>query len=196
MGSVTVHETDREYGSIVTDLGNILMMDAVKNGRKVSITEFAVGDGGGEYYRPDTGMTELKNELWRGNINSCEVNQEAANILEVTAVCPGTVGGFTIREIAVFDGENRMIAVGNIPETPKVTMMDGAINELRLVMEIALINGESVELMVDPYVTTATKADVDKVWKKIRENGRVTIGTTAEGMEENEIRFKVERMPY
>ncbi len=196
MGSVTVHETDREYCSIVTDLGNILMMDAVKNGRKVVITEFAVGDGGGEYYRPDTGMTELKNELWRGNINSCEVNPEAANILEVTAVCPGTVGGFTIREIAVFDRENRMIAVGNIPETPKVTMMDGAINELRLVMEIALVSGDSVELLVDPYVTTATKADIDKVWAKIRENGKVTIGTTEEGMEENEIRFKVGRMPY
>ncbi len=196
MGSVTVHETDREYGSIVTDLGNMLMMDAVKNGRKVVITEFAVGDGGGEYYRPDTGMTELKNELWRGNINSCEVNPEAANILEVTAVCPGTVGGFTIREIAVFDRENRMIAVGNIPETPKVTMMDGAINELRLVMEIALVNGDSVELLVDPYVTTATKADIDKVWAKIRANGKVTIGTTEEGMEENEIRFKVENMPY
>ncbi len=194
--SVTVRETDKEFGSIVTDIGNELMMDAVKNGTKVTITEFAVGDGNGEYYRPDTGMTGLRNELWRGSINSCEINREAANILMVTAVCPGTVGGFTIREIAIFDNENRMIAVGNMPETPKVTMMDGAVNELRLVMEIALINGDSVELLIDPYVTTATKADIDAIWEKLRENGKVTIGTKNEEMEENEIRFIVDSLPY
>ena len=195
-GSVTVQETEKKYESIGTDIGNALMMNAVKNGTKVIITDFAVGDGGGGYYRPETEMTELKNELWRGKINSCEISSEASNILIVTAVCPGTVGGFTIREIAVFDQDNNMIAVGNIPDTPKVTVTDGVVNELRLMMEIALINGDSVELLVDPYIVTATKKDIEEIWNKIRENGRVTIGTAAAQFEENEIRFIVDELPY
>ena len=40
-------------------------------GEKLTITEIAVGDGDGAYYQPDPEMTALKNELWRGSINSC-----------------------------------------------------------------------------------------------------------------------------
>lgn len=195
-GKITVHETEKEYESVVTDVGNALMMNAVKNGTKVIITDFAVGDGNGEYYRPETGMTELKNELWRGKINSCEICGDSPNILIVTAVCPGTVGGFTIREIAVFDQDNHMIAVGNTPDTPKVTVTDGVVNELRLMMEIALINGDSVELLIDPYIVTATKKDVEEIWEKIRENGKVTVGTAETPYEANEIRFIVSKLPY
>ena len=61
--NVTVEETPKKYDSVVTDLGNELMMNAVANGRKVAITDFAVGDGNGEYYRPETGMTALRNEV-------------------------------------------------------------------------------------------------------------------------------------
>lgn len=196
MADVTVEETPKKYEAVVTDTGNELMMNAVANGKKVAITDFAVGDGNGEYYRPETGMTQLRNELWRGKINSCEISSEAGNILIVRAVCPGTAGGFTIREMAVFDGENHMIAVCNCPATPKVTVTDGVVNEMHLMMEIALINGDSIELLIDPNIVTATKKDVEEIWKKIRENGRVTIGTADKSLERNEIRFIVDSMPY
>ncbi len=194
--SVTVEETPKKYEAVVTDMGNDLMMNAVANGKKVTITDFAVGDGNGEYYRPETGMTELRNELWRGKIDSCEISSEAGNILIVKAVCPGTAGGFTIREMAVFDGENHMIAVCNCPATPKVTVTDGVVNEMWLMMEVALINGESVELVIDPNIVTATKKDVEEIWRRINENGRVTIGTAEKPFESNETRLIVEEPPY
>lgn len=196
MANVTVEESDKLYEAVVTDIGNNLTMLAVAEGKKVNITEFAVGDGGGEYYSPDTTMTELRGEQWRGSINSCEISPEAANILIVTAICPGDAGGFTIREMAVFDDENHMIAVCNCPATPKVTITDGVVNEMRLEMEMALINGEAVELLVDPNIVTATKKDVEEIWDQLRKNGRVTIGTAEEPLEENEIRFIVSEMPY
>lgn len=196
MREVLVENTPKEYEAVVTDTGNALMMDAIANGRKVSIVNFAVGDGNGEYYRPETDMTELRNEVWRGDINSCKISEEAENILIVSAVCPGDVGGFTIREMGVFDGEGNMVAVCNCPATPKVTVTDGVVNEMRLEMEIALINGYALELLVDPNIVTATKKDVEEVWKKIMENGRVTIGTKDGEMEENEIRLIVDEMPY
>ena len=195
-GNVAVENSERMYEAVVTDLGNELMMDAVANGRKVAITEFAVGDGNGEYYRPATDMTALRHEVWRGAINSCEVSSEAANVLIITAVCPGQAGGFTIREMGVFDTAGRMIAVCNCPATPKVTITDGVVNEMRLEMEIALINGYAVELMVDPNIVTATKADIERLREEIRAMGCVTIGTAEGEFKENEIRFIAGEMPY
>lgn len=194
--NITVQDTERMYESVVTDLGNELMMNAVANGKKVTITQFAVGDGNGEYYRPETTMTKLKNETWRGNINSCRVSPEAKNILIVTAVCPGDVGGFTVREMGVFDTNNNMIAVCNCPATPKVAITDGVVNEVCLEMELVLLNGDSVQLVVDPYIVTATKKDIQDIWDELDSRSKVTIGTEDEELEENEIRLVVAEMPY
>lgn len=193
---VSIENTEKKYEAIVTDIGNALMMNAVANGKKVAITQFAVGDGGGDYYRPETDMTALKNEVWRGSINSCEISPEAANILIVSAVCPGTVGGFTIREMAVFDEDNNMIAVCNCPATPKVTITDGVINEMRLEMEIALVNGYATELVVDPHIVTATKADIEDLRNEMLAKGRVTVNTADAPYEKDEIRFIVDELPY
>ena len=89
-----------------------------------------------------------------------------------------------------------MIAVCNCPATPKVTVTDGVVNEMWLMMEVALINGESVELVIDPNIVTATKKDIEEIWNKINENGFVTIGTTDKPLEKNEIRLIVDEMPY
>ena len=45
---------DRYY-TIVTDSGIQKMFEAVNGGKKVIITEFAVGDGGGSSCTPTTG---------------------------------------------------------------------------------------------------------------------------------------------
>lgn len=194
--NVAVEENPKKYDSVVTDLGNELMMDAVANGGKVAITDFAVGDGNGEYYRPETGMTALKNEVWRGAVDSCEISEEAGNILIIKAVCPATAGGFTIREMAIFDADNHMIAICNCPATPKVVVTDGVVNEMHLMMEIALLNGDAVELVIDPNIVSATKEDIRKILEKMKANGRVTIGTASSELEENEIRLIVDEMPY
>ncbi len=195
MGSVVTENSERMYEAVVTDLGNELMMNAVVNGKKVAITQFAVGDGGGEYYRPEVTMTALKNEVWRGNINSCEIS-EASNIMIVSAVCPGEAGGFTIREMGIFDTDNNLIAVCNCPATPKVVVTDGVVNEMYLEMEVALVSADAVELVIDPNVVTATKMDIERLEELIWANGKVTIGTADGEMEENELRLIVDEMPY
>lgn len=156
-----------KYYSVVTDIGNNLMTAALAHGEKLSITEIAVGDGGGAYYQPDPAMTALKNELWRGAINSYEISSSSDNILIVKGIIPGEVGGFTIREMAVYAEGGEMIAIANTPGTPKVTIIDGIINEMSLAMEIALVNGSAINLLVDPYIVSATKADIEKIREEI-----------------------------
>lgn len=156
-----------KYYSVVTDIGNSIMAAALVAGEKLSITEIAVGDGGGAYYQPGPDMTALKNELWRGPINSCEISSSSDNILIVKGIIPGEVGGFTIREMAIFAEDGEMIAVANTPSTPKVNIVDGIINEMSLAIEIALINGSVINLLVDPHIVTATKADIELVKNEI-----------------------------
>ena len=41
---------DKTYGTLVTDCGIQLIAAAVMEGKKINITDLAVGDGGGSYY--------------------------------------------------------------------------------------------------------------------------------------------------
>ena len=159
---------EREYFSLVTDIGNAAMMQAVSQGKKVEIKEFAVGDGGGNSYKPDKSMTELKNEVWRGQINYCKISDESENVLIINAIISGEVGGFTIREMGVYDTENKLIAICNTPETPKVRITDGVINELNLLMEIVLTNDAFVELKVNQNIVTATKQELEDLRNELK----------------------------
>lgn len=158
---------DTKYFALVTDSGTKEMLEAVNEERKVNITHFAVGDGGGQYYVPDVTMTELKNEVWRGEVGSCRISEESENVMIVETVIPSDEGGFTIREMAVFDENGTMIAVCNTPDTAKVKITDGVVHELRLQMEILLNNKESAQILVDPNVVTATKKDLEIAKKEI-----------------------------
>ena len=151
---------EKKYGTIVTDLGTFLIRDAVLEGRKINITTLAVGDGGGYYYQPTADMTELKNERWSGPINSVTVNEVSPNIIDVLAVIPSDVGGWTIREMCVKDEDGNMIAICNTPDTEKVIITSGAAGEIEMLMHIEISNTGAITFVVDPYAITATKKDL------------------------------------
>ena len=67
---------DKTYGTLVTDCGIQLIAAAVMEGKKINITDLAVGDGGGSYYKPNSTMTALKGEKWRGKVNRVEINEK------------------------------------------------------------------------------------------------------------------------
>lgn len=155
-------EIENKYGSIVTDVGVQLITEAVMEGQKVNITTLAVGDGGGSYYKPNSTMTALKGEKWRGKVNRVEVNEKSPNMIDVVAVVPSDVGGWTIREMGVFDDaeEPNMIAVCNTPDTEKVIITSGAAGEIELTMHIEISNTGAISFVIDPNVVTATKKDL------------------------------------
>lgn len=151
---------EKKFGTIVTDLGTILIRDAVLEGKQINLTTLAVGDGGGYYYQPTADMTELRNERWSGKVNSVTVNPDSPNIIDVLAVIPSDVGGWTIREMCVKDEEGNMIAVCNTPDTEKVIITSGAAGEIEMLMHIEISNTGAITFIVDPYAITATKKDL------------------------------------
>ncbi|MBT9711672.1 hypothetical protein GPK63_02530 [Faecalibacterium prausnitzii] len=152
---------DKTYGTLVTDCGIQLIAAAVMEGKKINITDLAVGDGGGAYYQPTPNMTGLKNECWSGPIKSVSVNKDSPNMIDITAIIPSTVGGFTIREMAVKDDVKNTIAICNTPDTEKVIISSGAAGEIELTMHIEISNADAISFIIDPNVVTATKKDIE-----------------------------------
>lgn len=91
-----------------------------------------------------------------------EVNEKSPNMIDVVAVVPSDVGGWTIREMGVFDDaeEPNMIAVCNTPDTEKVIITSGAAGEIELTMHIEISNTGAISFVIDPNVVTATKKDL------------------------------------
>lgn len=164
-----MRKISEKYFTLVTDIGTRKMMQAVHEGKKVNIVEFAVGDGNGDCKAPTVGATMLRNEVWRGEVNACRISKESENLLIVEGIISAEVGGFTIREMGIFDDEGDLIAICNTPDTAKVRIVDGTLSELKLQMEILLTNTESVNLELNPSVLTATKEDLEDMKKDLED---------------------------
>lgn len=157
---IIVTTDSRPYKSMITDVGNAKMAQAVLEGRKVNITEMRLGDGSGSYYMPTTAATALVNEVWRGEIANKAINEASPNIIAVKTVIPSDVGGFTIREAALYDDDGDMIAVCNMPNIDKATLPDGISSKLDIVMNILLSNVDAVEFVINPTLDPASKDDL------------------------------------
>ncbi len=153
--------TNENYYTILTSYGKQKLAEAQASGTAVNITEFAVGDGNGNYYAPNETQTALVNEVYRAQINRITTDSANPNWVIVEGIIPADVGGFTIREIGIFDEQNKLIAIGNYPETYKPVLSQGAGNDMyiRFIMEVE--NVDSVQLKIDPAIVLASRKYVN-----------------------------------
>lgn len=160
-----------KYRSMVTDKGKEKIAVAMLNGKKVNITSAAVGDGGGEHVEPLASMTELVNEVWRGEIANKQINPESANMMDVKVILPADVGGFTAREAGLFDEDGDLIAICNMPPAEKAVITTGAAGTLTLLIHIVFADVEAVEFKINPNLDAVSTADVERM---IREHMATT----------------------
>lgn len=151
------------FYTILTDVGQAKLANAVALGQTIAITELALGDGGGALPTPETNRTALVNEVRRAAINSSVVDPENPSWIVVEQVLPPEVGGWTIREIGIFDADGDLIGYGNYPETYKPVLSEGSsrTQTVRFVMEVS--ETAAVTLKVDPSVVLATRNYADNL---------------------------------
>ncbi|WP_456489621.1 phage tail protein [Marinobacter nauticus] len=149
------------FYTILTEVGQAKLANAVALGQTINITELAVGDGGGSLPTPETSRTTLVNEVRRAAINSIEVDAANSSWVVVEQVLPPEVGGWTIREIGIFDIDGDLIGYENYPETYKPILSEGSsrTQTVRFIMEVS--DTASVTLKVDPSVVLATRKYAD-----------------------------------
>jgi|GEM_PF-1056059 len=163
------------YYSLLTDVGLAKITNSYVQGKKVELKTLVVGDGGGSYYQPTSGMTELKNQVWTGNVTQYAVSDSDPRLCGVGGLLPTDVGGFTIREFGVKDADDDLIAVSNYPDTVKIARTDGVSTEIRLVLEIMLTNAATAVFKVDPTIIMATKQDIENIQKALDDFKKIAV---------------------
>lgn len=150
------------YYTKITTAGLAAITTAMNNSSKIPITYMAFGDGNGYIPEPDENATSLVNEVYRVGVNKVEVHSKNPNWLVCEAIIPSAVGGFNIREVALYDSTgNTMLAIASYPPTYKPTVEEGAakIQTIRIVIQVD--NSGNFELIVDPDIVLATTSYVD-----------------------------------
>lgn len=150
-----------QFYTLLTDVGQAKLANAVALGTTIEITQLAVGDGGGDLPTPDSSATALVNEVRRAAINASQTDPDNPSWIVVEQVLPPDVGGWTIREIGIFDVDGDLIGIGNYPETYKPVLSEGSsrTQTVRFVLEVS--DTSAVILKVDPSVVLATREYVD-----------------------------------
>lgn len=138
---------------IQTDLGRDKLAKLAAEGKTLKLTQFAVGDANDKPYTPTGKETKLVHEKYRSDISLIEKDEVSAATLKIINIVPSTSGGYTIREIGLFDEDNDLIAIGVceiIKPDPKVVPYTSKITIL-----LTIDNAESVEfkINIDGYVT-------------------------------------------
>ncbi|MBJ2578978.1 phage tail protein, partial [Salmonella enterica subsp. enterica serovar Bareilly] len=102
---------DNEFYTLLTDRGMAKIASALADKKQLHLQKMAVGDGGGQYYEPTASQTNLRHEVWRGEMNTLTVAPNNPNWLIAELVLPEDVGGWYVREVGVFDDEGELIAI-------------------------------------------------------------------------------------
>lgn len=150
-----------KFYTVPTAVGEAKIANAIALGRTLTIAELAIGDGNGSLPNPDSDRTSLVNQVRRAPINTSVVDDDNPNWIVVEQVIPPDEGGWTIREIGLFDSDGDMIAYGNYPETYKPVLSEGSgrTQTIRFVMQVS--DTAAVTLKVDPSIVLATRKLVD-----------------------------------
>ncbi|MBB6117209.1 phage-related tail fiber protein [Rahnella inusitata] len=150
-----------KYYALLTNLGAAKLANATALGTQLSLTQMAVGDGGGVLPTPDPAQTKLIGEKRRAALNSLSVDPANTNQIIAEQIIPEDQGGFWIREIGLFDQDNTLIAIANCPETYKPQLQEGSGRTQTVRMILVVNSTEAVTLKIDPSVVLATRKYVD-----------------------------------
>lgn len=152
----------RTYSAILTTAGVEKLAAAALTGNPVGFSAMAVGDGGGILPTPFSEQNGLINEIYRSRLNRLVIADQASNVIRAELLIPPQVGGFWLREAALYDEDGTCLAVANTPESYKPLLAEGAGRFQAVNLWIAVSNTATVELKADPSVILATVEEVNR----------------------------------
>ncbi|CAJ1252400.1 hypothetical protein JMT68BKPX_JMT68BKP_01225 [Klebsiella pneumoniae] len=159
----------------LTPAGEQKFAAAAVSGEPVSFHEMAVGDGGG--ILPDPSHIDgLVNERFRAQINRVVIADQAANVIRVEMIMMPQVGGFWLREAALYDDEGICLAVANMAPTYKPLLAEGAGRLQSVNMWIAVSKTSDVTIKADPTVILATVAEVNRAAGEVKDYADKIVG--------------------
>lgn len=123
--------------------------------------KMAVGDGNGTLPTPSPAQTKLVKEVHRAPINRASIDASDPKNIVAELVIPPETGGFWIREMALYDAAGTLLAVGNMAETYKPSLSEGAGRKMVIRMVIAVSEVSAITITMDTTTVMATQDYVD-----------------------------------
>lgn len=151
-----------KYYSMLTDKGKERFAQAAITGIPVDFAEMAVGDGGGTVPNTDPTQTQLINEVFRAPLNRLVIADDAASVIRAEMIMLPQVGGFWVREAALYSSDGECLVVASLPPSYKPQLAEGSGRLQSVNIWIAVNNTADVELKADPSVILATIEEVNK----------------------------------
>ncbi|HCQ1483600.1 TPA: phage tail protein [Klebsiella quasipneumoniae] len=145
----------------LTEAGEAAFASAVVSGNPVSLSEMAVGDGGGSVPDFSASQVDLINECYRAPLNRLVIADQSANIIRAEMIILPQTGGFWLREAALYDSDGVCMALATLPPSYKPQLAEGSGRLHAVNLWIAVSNTADVELKADPSVILATQEEVN-----------------------------------
>ena len=102
---------------------------------------------------------------------SAAVSTTNANMIDVKITIDDSVGGFTIREMGLFDDDGTLIAICNTPDTEKVSTDGGVSGKLTMIMHIVVADASVVSFTITPALDTVSRAEMESALAEHNTNG-------------------------
>ncbi|MEX9822872.1 phage tail protein [Raoultella planticola] len=150
-----------DYMTRLTDHGKARFAQAALTGEPVGFSAMAVGDGGGIVPDPDS-MESLINERYRAPLNRVVIADQAANVIRTEMIMQPQVGGFWLREAALYDDQGLCLAVANLAPSYKPLLAQGSGRMQALNLWVAVSDTASVVMKADPTVIMASVSEVER----------------------------------
>ncbi|HCF7097598.1 phage tail protein [Pseudomonas aeruginosa] len=175
-----------QYGGFLTDKGAAKQVEAASGGLRRNITHMLIGDAGGAPGQtpdpvPSPSQTKLVRQRYRVKLNRLVAADNNPSVLIAEAILPQDVGGWWMRELGLEDSDGDMIAVANCAPSYKPLVNEGSGRTQTVRLHIAFSHAETVDLLIDPNVVTATVADLQNALLEVRATndatGQMTRGT-------------------
>ncbi|MEX4656507.1 phage tail protein [Haemophilus influenzae] len=146
-----------QYFAILTDYGTRAFAQALSQGQPLQLTQFAVGDGNGQAVTPTASATALVHQTHIAPVSAVSLDPRNNKKVIVELTIPENIGGFYIREMGVFDAQNKLIAYANCPESFKPTESSGSgkVQVLRMILKVE--SSSAVTLSIDNSVIFVTR---------------------------------------
>ena len=153
------------FTNILTQIGQQKKAQAEVTGTALGITTFKVGDSNGSYYQPNENQTALVNAKYTGSFeegtqSQIVINASATNEVLYKCFIPADVGGFTIRELGLFDSDGDLILICKLPAQDKFSLASGLYQPLTFTPKIIYTNPQTQAVLTPTSQTVPTTGEV------------------------------------
>lgn len=161
------------YEAIVTTVGLGRIANAIATSTPLNLTTMKLGDGDGSPTTPSASDTDLVNVVYSGAPSRVDIDPDDESRIICELTVPASSGGWTAREIGIFDSDGDLIALSQFPEIYKPTAAEGATLDLVCRLYFAVASTDAITLVIDTSVVIATRS-----WVSNELNNLIPGGTT------------------